>query len=720
MVNTSRRANVMSRYAGRGYLRFAVETSKAAGALVLVTAGSAYAAAPQSVDEVVVTASRSAEAIREIPTAVSVVGEDTLREQLALSGDILRALDVTVPGLNLSSGGRSQCLTNIRGRTPSFQINGVPANQDLRPSNCNSAFQLSPFAIERIEVARGATALFGAGSPGGIVNLITRRATSEELEVDAVAQTSFNTGEVFDTFQTDLYAGAGQDFGRFDYYLGGAFQTYDVARDPNGGRVVGTEFDSAAVNGSLGYEVSEAVRLRLTGTWYTEDPGTEYNADGVEVDLGVPFPRVIAVEDNPFRDQGVDKQYTVAATLEADDVLGHSLFFAAFRQEQVFRQRANFQDFNAGAPDFFSDDRENSTTGLRLTLKRPFAIGRVEASVEYGVDYQRNRLLRLLLDPADPSVVTGFIAPEVILNTVGVFGQGDLKLGRVRLTGGVRQEFYRGSIGDELAGLGLPGSGAPGDFDNASLLLVNGGVIVDLSGALQAYASYNQGAELTQLGRAARNAADPSLINPEPAISDQYELGLRGDAGPVNLSAAIFYSESDAASLLQPDPSCAGQSFCPLIPLRVPQRVWGVEGTLNWRAAEWLETGGVFTWQRGEIFDEDLARFIPFGADTVSPTRFTAYATLRPIERVSLFAQATYVAEGNFFSAAEQGLGFINTPAVFLADLNGAVKIGPGRFSVGVSNLFDNSYENTTLAGGGFTPTLAEGRRLTVGYQAQF
>jgi len=683
-------------------------------------AGQAFAAAPQSVDEVVVTASRSAEAIREIPTAVSVLDEESLQRQLSLSGDILKALDVTVPGLNISAGGRSQCLTTIRGRTPSFQINGVPANQDLRPSNCNSAFQISPFAIERVEVARGATALFGAGSPGGIVNLITRRAASEKLEVDAIAQTSFNTSKAFDTYQTDLYAGVGQDFGSFDYYVGGGFQAYGVGRDPNGDRVVGAEFDSAAVNGSLGYAVSDNVRLRLTGTWYSEDPGTEYNADGVEVDLGVPFPRVIAVDDNPFRDQGVDKQYTVAATLEADDVVGHALFLAAFRQGQLFRQRANFQDFNAGAPDFFSDDRENSTTGLRLTLKRPFKVAGAEASLEYGVDFQRNRLLRLLLDPADPSTVTGFIAPEVTLNTTGVFGQGDLRVGRIRLTGGVRQEFYRGSIGDDLAGLGLPGSGTPGDFDKASLLLVNGGLIVDVAGALQIFASYNQGAELTQLGRAARNAADPSLISPEPAISDQYEIGVRGDAGPVTLSAAAFYSESDAASLLQPDPSCAGQSFCPLIPLRVPQKVWGVEGTINWTLAEWFETGGVFTWQRGEIFDEDLDAFIPFGADTVSPTRGTAYATITPTERLTLFAQATYIAEGNFFSAAEQGLGFINTPDVFLADLNARLEVGAGAITIGAANLFDRRYQNTTLAGGGFTPTLAEGRRITIGYQARF
>jgi outer membrane receptor protein involved in Fe transport len=302
---------------------------------------------------------------------------------------------------------------------PAFQLNGVPANQDLRPSNCNSGFQISPFAIERIEVVRGATALFGAGAPGGIINLITRRAKSDRLEVDAVAQTGFNPDEPRGTFQTDFYAGAGQKLGAFDYYLGGGYQDHGVGRDPDGRRVVGTAYDSVSLNGTAGLAISPAVRARLTGTFYQEDPGADFNVDGAEVAAGVPFPRVIRVTPNPFREQGNDRLGTLTLSLEADDLLGQRLLASAFGQWQQFRQRTNFQDANGGEPDFFSDDRTNSTIGTRLTLASDFALGAGRLSFEYGVDWRRDRLIRLLLDPRNPATVIGFIAPEVILYQTG-------------------------------------------------------------------------------------------------------------------------------------------------------------------------------------------------------------------------------------------------------------------------------------------------------------
>jgi iron complex outermembrane recepter protein len=669
---------------------------------------------------ITVTASRTGAEIAELPVAVSVLDDAALANQLRQSTDILRALDFTVPGLNLAAGGRSQCLTRVRGRVPAFQLNGVPANQDLRPSNCNSAFQISPFAIERVEVVRGATALFGAGAPGGIINLITRRARSEQLEIDAVAQTGFNLGEPDGTFQTDLYAGIGQKLGGFDYYFGVAYQDYGVGRDPNGDRVVGTAFDSVSLNGSLGLEVSSTVRMRLTGTWYQEDPGREFNVSGAEVDAGIERPRVIAVTPNPFRREGNDKLGTLALSIEADDVLGHRLLASAFGQWQSFRQRANFQDFNGGDPDFFSDNRSNSTIGTRLTLATGADLGGGRLEVEYGVDWRRDRLIRLLLDPEDTSVVTGFIAPEVILYQTGIFGQATYAIGAFRFTGGARQELYRGRIGDKLAGQGLSGTGAPGPFRKADLLLFNAGIVYEVAPDVQLYASYNEGAELTQLGRAARRATNPRAISPEPAKSEQYELGARGRLGPVSFTLAGFYSYSASASLVQPDPSCAGQSFCPLIPLRVPQKVWGAEGTIDWAVTPRFDLGALFTWQRGEIFDEGLDRYVPFGTDIVSPTRFALRASWRPTDRLSVGAQASYSAKASFFSPAEQGIGFINTPSLFLADASLAYKVGPGEVTAAVSNLFDERYQNITLAAGGFVPSLEEGRRLTLGYRLRF
>ncbi|NJS14028.1 MAG: TonB-dependent receptor [Sphingopyxis sp.] len=519
--------------------------------------------------EITVTGSRIGAALDDMPTAISVLGREDLSSQFRLSSNLLRALDATVPGLNVSSGDRSQSTTTIRGRTPSFQINGVPVNQGLRPSNSNSAVQISPYGLDRIEVVRGATALFGAGSPGGIINLITRRATTDRVEIDAVAQTVFNTNNAGGSFANDLYAGIGQKLGVFDYYAGFGYQNYGVERDPNGTRLPGTEFTSLALNGSLGWEVSSQTRLRFTGTWYRENPGQEYNQDGADIDAGTVFPRVITVNPNPFREQARDGLYTLALSVESDDVLGHKLLAAAYHQRQQFRQRANFQDANGGADDFFSDDRTNQTTGLRLTLARKFALGQsADLGIEYGVDYQRDNLIRLLLDPSDPATVTGFIAPDVTLNTTGLFGQATLTMGRFKLSGGARQELYRGKIGTKLADLGLPGTGTPGNLKKEDLLLLNAGLVYDLTNRFQLYASFNEGAELTQIGRAARRATDPGLISPQPAISEQYEVGARGNVGVVKLSLAGFYSRSQAASLLQADPSCAGQSFCPLIPLR--------------------------------------------------------------------------------------------------------------------------------------------------------
>ena len=688
-------------------------------AVMLPAAAAAQASAGGRIEEITVTGSRTGAQIRDVATSVSVVDGEALAEQLGVTQNILRVLDTTVPGLNVSTGGRSGCLTKIRGRSVNFQINGVPANQELRPSTCNSAFQVSPFALDQVEVVRGATALYGAGAPGGIVNLITRRARSAAAEVDAVAQTSFDTETPGGSWRHDLYAGFGQAPGEWDYYLGAAYADHGAGRDPDGGFTVGTEYEAWSLNGSVGLDLTEQARLRLTGTYYHEDPGQEYGASGAEVAAGVERPRVIAVTPNPSRGESRDELYTLALSFEADEVAGHRLFLSGFLQEQTYLQRANFQDFNGGDPDFFSDDRENGGYGLRSTLARTVDLGGPALELEYGADFQSSRVLRLQLDAADTDRVIGYIAPETILRTYGLFAQAELDFGRLRLTGGARRELYRGEIGDDAYDPTLPRPATPGDFGKSDLWLANLGAVYDLAEGLQLYGGFSQGAELSQLGRAARGVRDPSTITPEPATSDQVELGLRGAAGPVELSLAGFYSESDRASLLQSDPSCAGQSFCPLIPLRSPQKFRGLEGTLDWAVADAAAAGLLVTWQRGEVFDAASGRYIDYSTDTVSPFRVTGYGEVEPAEGWRVRLQASWIGAADYFSPAEQALGRVSTDSVFLADLTASAEIGPGEAVLGISNLLDRRYVNVTLQGGGFVETLEEGRRLSLGYRVR-
>src|SRR3546814_21007704 len=77
-------------------------------------------------------------------------------------------------------------------------------------------------------------------------------------------------------------------------------------------------------------------------------------------------------------------------------------------------------------------------------------------------------------------------------------------------------------------------------------------------------------------------------------------------------SSDVCSSDLENASLLQADPSCAGETLCPLIPLRAPQRFWGFEGSADWAVTPQLDLGAVLTWQRGKIFDDAEGRYIPY------------------------------------------------------------------------------------------------------------
>ena len=230
-------------------------------------------------DTIIVTATRTGTPVEQLPVSVSVIDDEELAQQLDYSTNILRAVEFAVPGLSPQGEGRSACNVNIRGRQTSLQVNGIPITQDLRQGSCTEAYLISPFAVERVEVVRGGTALYGAGAPGGIINFVTRRAKGDALEVDAVAQTSFNTSDRDDTFTTDLYLGAGQDLGPWDYYVGAGYTDAGAQRTPEGGFVPFRTYDSISLNAAAGVDLAGG-ELRFTGTFYREEPDDEYASDG--------------------------------------------------------------------------------------------------------------------------------------------------------------------------------------------------------------------------------------------------------------------------------------------------------------------------------------------------------------------------------------------------------------------------------------------------------
>ncbi|MBF6023981.1 TonB-dependent receptor [Lysobacter niastensis] len=140
------------------------------------SSGAAAAADPVTLDNVVVTANKRAENIREVATAVSVLDSQQLEN---FSSTQMSDYASYVPGLQLqSSGTPGQTQVSMRGIAALSPGSTVGTYLDETPVGSNNLYQqatlytldLLPFDVERIEVLRGPQGtLYGAGSMGGLI-----------------------------------------------------------------------------------------------------------------------------------------------------------------------------------------------------------------------------------------------------------------------------------------------------------------------------------------------------------------------------------------------------------------------------------------------------------------------------------------------------------------------------------------------------------------------
>lgn len=147
--------------------------------------------------EVIVTATRRAQNLQNVPISITAIGEAQLKELGAYSfADFAR----TVPGLTLSDNGQNHAIFTIRGITSDITGGALQSTVGLYIDDLPtldtyaglSTPDLHLFDIDRVEVLRGPQGtLFGSGSMGGAIRVITNKpdltTTSGTGEVGASA-----------------------------------------------------------------------------------------------------------------------------------------------------------------------------------------------------------------------------------------------------------------------------------------------------------------------------------------------------------------------------------------------------------------------------------------------------------------------------------------------------------------------------------------------------
>jgi iron complex outermembrane receptor protein len=198
-------------------------------------------APPTFEQQVVVTASRTEEAVVNAPAAVSLITAETIANSPATNmGDLLRA----VPGINITQTSARDVNLTTRGATSTLStsqlalVDGRSIYLDFFGMVMWDLVPTNPLDIKQIEVVRGpASAVWGANAMSGVVNVITK--TPREL---AATRGGNSVTVGVGAFNRDVST-ADQDSGTLFY-----------------------------VNGSHARAVDEKWSYKLSAGYFTQDP----------------------------------------------------------------------------------------------------------------------------------------------------------------------------------------------------------------------------------------------------------------------------------------------------------------------------------------------------------------------------------------------------------------------------------------------------------------
>jgi iron complex outermembrane recepter protein len=156
-----------------------------------------------ALQEVVITAQKRSSTVQDTPISIAAVTGDDL---LARGIPSLAALAQGTPGVSLKSEGPSQTEIEMRGMTSSggnsatvgFYLDDIPLAGPASAQNGHVVIDPDLYDLSRVEILRGPQGtLFGSGSMGGTVRLISNQPDSTQLQSTAQSVLSGTDGGGF-------------------------------------------------------------------------------------------------------------------------------------------------------------------------------------------------------------------------------------------------------------------------------------------------------------------------------------------------------------------------------------------------------------------------------------------------------------------------------------------------------------------------------------------
>ncbi|WBV57364.1 TonB-dependent receptor [Chryseobacterium daecheongense] len=550
-------------------------------------------------EEVIITASRSPEIVKKTASTVHIIHKKEIEEQSLISPDLSNILAYKVPGLAFGNnlvGNRGQTL---RGRNVLIMIDGIPQSSPLR-NNDREIRSIDPSVLERIEVVKGATSIYGNGAEGGIINYITQKNTKSK-PFSGKTVLGFTSHDLFNSnmFKSDGGAGyrVSQSFfgnlGKWDYLINGTITQNgvkidgdDLVQNPRYGL---GETSVGNIFGKVGYNIDDDNRVELMYNYYSSLQDSKYILDigkyGERPSTGKLGNREGVKEGTRYNHNGYLKY--INKNIFHQTSLNTTIYFQDFYTIYDYR---NPPRWKTGGQSAILEKKY----GFRADFNTEFKKGNeLMGSLTYGLD--------LLNEKTSQPLVDGRIwVPEMNMLAAAPFVQGKLFITKdLTVKAGLRWDKMSVKVPDYTT---LP-SGNASEFNvqggrlNYSNISYNVGVSYVAIDFFQPFTSYSRGFNIYDLGRVLRDAKTNVLneINTDPVVIDNYEIGFNSKIGrAVDFSASYFYNYSKLGADL-----VSVNGFW--TPLRAPQYISGVELAMNVYPTRGLSIGANYTYQEGKV-----------------------------------------------------------------------------------------------------------------------
>jgi len=673
--------------------------------LALLVANSVYANTASGnnakqendIERILITGSRVIESIDEVPSSVTIIGKKDLENQLRISSDIQSLLTMYVPGISAANGTSSNFAQTLRGRAALVMIDGIPQSTPLR-NGALGMRTLDPSVIERIEVIKGATSIYGNGAAGGIINYITKRpGSNDKFNLDTTFSSRFSAVEFDDSAGTKFTTTAYGEIDDFSYIASASIEENGVLRDADGD-ALGTQYGLSEAESQnyftkLGYQFDDDKSLLFTYNYYESQQDSAWVDVIGDINKGE---KTYAIKDaniapsnaapqGPRGNHNFQLKYT-----DAELFVNTQMDLDFYKQsiENVFFYSTVLSNPDlglAGGQSLIKSEKE----GLRATFNSLVEWDNLDVTFIYGVD--------ALNDVTSQPMVDGRLwVPEMDMNNLAGFLQTKWVFADDFIfKAGIRHEKMDIKVDDyhtlklcrsaDQCSVPLAVTGGNIDFDATTY---NIGFRYNAHPLFSPYISYSEGANVPDLGALLRSATvnDIALIQTEAAIIDNVEVGFVSEYQQLRVELASYKSNSDLGSRSVLDPKTGIY-----ITQRAPQEIWGFEGIASYQFSDELNIAGTYSYVEGKHKGTDDY----LGGRQISAPKGTVVLNWLPTEQASLSFSYLHVSDRDRFETNEDGNytgdeGKIDGYNIF--NLSGDYRFGDWKVFAGIENLFNEDY----------------------------